>query len=277
MQIPAIIPIRFDNFKVPGKDMVTKPDWHKYYPAEENELSNWALRSVLIINNYKKILIDTGFGNKQNANFFESFYLNGNFSLSKQLADIGLTTDDITDVILTHLHYDHCGGCLLKNNGKIFPAFPQATLWISRQQWDTAQNPSEKEAGSFLPENINFLPNHYPITFIEEEGSYLPGIYFKIANGHTIGQIIPVIHLKNRSFLFGADLFPSSAHLTPEVNMTYDMDAELATQEKKAFLTECLKSNYTIIFQHGIYIEACTLKRQNSEIVPDKNVKICQT
>ncbi len=276
MQTPGIYLIRFDNFKVPGEEMITKPDWPKYYPAEENHLSNWALRSVLIINNYKKILIDTGFGNKQSDGFFQSFYLNGNFSSSKQLADLGLTNANITDVVLTHLHFDHCGGCLLKDNDTIIPAFPKATLWFSKQQWDSAQHPNEKEVSSFLTENINPLPDHYPINFIKEEGSYLPNIYFKMANGHTAGQIIPIIQIKNKTFLFGADLYPSSAHLSPDINMAYDVDADLAAKEKESILDECLANQHIIIFQHGLYIESCTLKRQNEKIVGDRIVKLKQ-
>jgi len=261
---------------VPGEEMITMPDWSRYYPADENHLSNWALRSVLITNSYKKILIDTGFGNKQSDEFFKSFYLNGNFSSSKQFADLGLTNADITDVVLTHLHFDHCGGCLLKNNDTIIPAFPKATLWISKQQWDSAEHPTEKEASSFLPENINPLPDYYPITFIEEEGSYLPGIYFKLVNGHTAGQIIPIIRIKDKTFLFGADLFPSSAHLSPDINMVYDIDAGLAAKEKENILKECLANQHIIIFQHGLYIEGCTLKCQNDKILPDKVIKLKQ-
>jgi glyoxylase-like metal-dependent hydrolase (beta-lactamase superfamily II) len=269
----GIYPIRFDNFKVPGEEMITKTDWPKYYPAE-NQLSNWALRSVLIINSYKKILIDTGFGNKQNNEFFQSFYLNGNFLLSKQLTDLGLTNADITDVVLTHLHFDHCGGCLLKDEDTIVPAFPKATLWISKKQWDSAQHPTEKEADSFLPENIQPLPNYYPVNFITEEGSYLPNIFFRFANGHTAGQIIPVIRVKDKTYLFGADLFPSSAHLNPEVNMGYDIDPELATKEKEKFLIECLSNQDIIIFQHSLYVESCSLKRLNNKIMIDKTLNL---
>ena len=273
MSITKLYPIRFDNFKVPGEEMITKPNWQKYYPAE-GALTNWALRSVLIVTEHQKILIDAGFGNKQSEEFFKTFQLNGNFSLTRQLADINLSHSDITDVLLTHLHFDHCGGCLIKKNDEIIPAFPNASLWISKLQWESAQHPVEKEADSLLPENINPLPNHYPVNFIEEEGGYIPGLYFKLVHGHTAGQIVPVIHIQNKAFLFGADLFPSSAHLEPNVNMSYDIDAELATKEKEQILEECLINKYTIIFQHSLYIECCTLKKQRNQIVPDKTFQL---
>ena len=273
MSITKLYPIRFDNFRVAGEDMITKPDWQKYYPAD-GILTNWALRSVLIVTEHRKILIDAGFGNKQSAEFFKPFQLNGDFSLTTQLAAINLSNSDITDVLLTHLHFDHCGGCLLRKNGEIIPAFPNASIWISKLQWESAQHPVAKEAESFLPENINPLPDNYPVNFIEEEGSYMPGLYFKLVHGHTAGQIVPVIYIQNKAFLFGADLFPSTAHLEPDVNMSYDVNAELATKEKQQMLEECFINKYTIIFQHSLYIESCTLKKQHSQIVPDKTFRL---
>jgi glyoxylase-like metal-dependent hydrolase (beta-lactamase superfamily II) len=269
MSITKLYPIRFDNFRVAGEEMITKPDWQKYYPAD-GVLTNWALRSVLIVTEHRKVLIDAGFGNKQSEAFFKTFQLNGNFSLTSQLAAINLSGSDITDVLLTHLHFDHCGGCLLRKNNEIIPAFPNASLWLSKIQWESAQNPGAKEADSFLPENINSLPDHYPVNFIEEEGGYMPGIIFKLVHGHTAGQIIPVIHIQNKICLFGADLFPSTAHLEPDVNMSYDINEELATKEKEQILEECALNNYIIIFQHSLYIECCTVKKQHGKVVLDK-------
>jgi glyoxylase-like metal-dependent hydrolase (beta-lactamase superfamily II) len=274
MPLTKIFPIRFDNFKVPGDEMISKPDWEKYYPANDGKLANWALRSLLVVTGNRKILIDTGFGNKQDEGFFRPFHLNGDFSLAGQLARHGLYAGDITDVILTHLHFDHCGGCLLKEKDAIIPVFPKATLWVSKQQWESALHPVEKEVGSFLPENIIPLPDYYTVNFIEQEGSYLPNIYFKLVHGHTVGQIIPLVHVQDKIYLFGADLFPSTAHLDPGVNMAYDIDAGLATKEKEQSLTECLSNRHVIIFQHSLYIEACTLKQQTGRVVLDKIIKV---
>ncbi len=262
-----IIPVYFSNFMTPGNEMVftQTQDWRKLYPSDGNGLTNWALRSIVVIKGESVILFDTGFGNKQSAEFFSQFYLNGDFTTDEQLSKHGLSVNDITDVVLTHLHFDHCGGCLLKENGSVGKAFPNAHLWISQKQWDTAMNPSEKEKESFLEENIKPLTEHYPVRFVDE-GSYLPGIYFKLVNGHTQGQIIPIIRHKDKTYVFAADLFPSSIHIDPAVNMIYDMDIPLVAKEKQQMLEECLANNYVLIFQHGMHIEACTLERKKNEI-----------
>jgi glyoxylase-like metal-dependent hydrolase (beta-lactamase superfamily II) len=253
-----IFAVYFNSFVVPGADMVVAPgkDWRKLYPAYNHDYSKWALRSLIVSKGGSVVLFDTGFGNKQPESFFEPFQLEGDYCINQQLAEIGLTKNDITDVVLTHLHYDHCGGCLLKENNNIVAAFPKAKLWISSSQWENAMNPSEEEKESFLDENIKPLSDFYPIQFVEE-GSYLPGIYFKITNGHTKGQIVPLIKLEQDSLLFGADLFPSSAHLDPDVNMFYDLDGEVAKAEKQTILDECIRNKYSIVFQHGLFIEAC--------------------
>ena len=262
-----IFPVYFNSFVVPGSAMVVSPgkDWRKFYPAFGTDLSKWVLRSLIVVKGGSVVLFDTGFGNKQPDSFYEPFHLEGDYKIDAQLAEIGLSKNDITDVVLTHLHYDHCGGCLLKEGNKIVPAFPRAKLWISSVQWETALNPSEEEKESFLEENIKPLTDYYSIQFVEG-GSYLPGIYFKIADGHTRGQIIPLIKLNQGSLLFGADLFPSSAHLDPEINMAYDVDRAHAKKEKHRILDECISNNYVIAFQHGLFIEACTVSRMKGQV-----------
>lgn len=270
-----IYPIRFENFKVCGEEMITKKDWHKYYPSKDGKLTNWALRSVLFEKGGRKILIDTGFGNMPSNEFLAQFHLNGGFSLEKQFSEFGLKPADIDDIILTHLHFDHCGGCLSTEGDSVVSTFPNATLWISQQQWDTALNPKDNEIDSFHSATIAALKDNYKINFIQEEGGYLPGVLFQLVHGHTAGQIIPVIRMKDKTFLFGADLFPSSAHLDPHVNMVYDIIPELTVCEKENFLNQIVDNHYYVIFQHGLYIECCSLKRQKETIVIDKTFKIC--
>jgi glyoxylase-like metal-dependent hydrolase (beta-lactamase superfamily II) len=269
-----IFPIYFNSFVVSGADMVAShdTDWRKLYPETGNGLSSWALRSLLVVKGDSIILFDTGFGNKQDFSFFRPFQLEGEYRLDRQLEEIGLSRNDITDVVLTHLHYDHCGGCLLNEGGHIVSAFPQAQLWISSRQWENWKNPLEQEKDSLLDENIRPLPDYYPIRFVEEEGSYLPGIYFKMAHGHTKGQIIPIVRMGRNNLLFGADLFPSSVHLDANVNMIYDMDIQQTITEKQAMLEECIRNSYIIAFQHGLYIQACTvsLTKKGLEVLPLK-------
>lgn len=268
MSSTQIFPIYFSQFVVPGEAMVVSPygNWKELYPVAGNGLSKWALRSLIVVNGKTVTLIDTGFGNKQPASFFEPFCLEGDYNPDTQLKQVGLSRNDITDVVLTHLHYDHCGGCLFKENDKIVVAYPKAKLWISSAQWENALDPLPEEKDSFLDENIKPLQNYYPVEFVEE-GEYIPGIYFRIVNGHTRGQIIPLIKLDNGYLLFGADLFPSSAHLHPDVNMAYDMDVAQAKKEKQQILEECIRNDYTIFFQHGLDMEACKISRKESEIV----------
>jgi glyoxylase-like metal-dependent hydrolase (beta-lactamase superfamily II) len=268
-----VFPVYFNSFVVPGAAMVVAPgkDWRKFYPAYNTDFSKWVLRSIIVVKGGSVVLVDAGFGNKQPASFFEPFQLEGDYALDSQLEEIGLSRNDITDVVLTHLHYDHCGGCLIREGNKIVPAFPKAKLWVSEKQWETAMNPSEEEKESFLDENILPLKDFYNIQFVDE-GGYLPGIYFKIANGHTRGQIIPLIKLNEGSLLFGADLFPSSAHLDPEINMAYDTDRTQAKKEKQQILDECIRNNYVVAFQHGLFIEAAKVNRVKgqTEVAPVK-------
>lgn len=276
MKNNQLFPIRFDNFKVDAADMLCGIDFKNQYPVEASGLTNWALRSLLIRQDNRNILIDTGFGNKQDSNFFEQYHLNGNFSLQLQLQEIGLSAADITDVVLTHLHFDHCGGCLLKNDGDIAPTFPNAKLWITQIQWDAAINPDPREKDSFLPENISPLPTYYDIRFVQGNDAFSENINFNIVNGHTKGQLIPIIKCGRQSFLFGGDLFPSSVHIDPGMNMSYDMDINTAICEKSDMLEYCLDNNIFIIFQHGLYVECCSLKRYKSRIVVDQIYKIQQ-
>jgi glyoxylase-like metal-dependent hydrolase (beta-lactamase superfamily II) len=261
--------IHFNQFSVPGADMIDCPGkhWSSLYPGTDNGLSKWALRSLLVKTANSLILFDTGFGNKQPASFFEPFQLEGDFLPDRQLQQYGFTRNDITDVVLTHLHYDHCGGCLLNEKGNIVRTYPRAQLWISARQWQNALNPLEKEKESFLPENFQALPDLYPVRFIEEEGSILPGTYFRLVDGHTAGQIIPLIRLGSQNILFGADLFPSSVHLDPQINMVYDIDPHQAIREKSEMLEECINNRWIIIFQHGTDMTACTVSLVNNEKV----------
>lgn len=271
-----IYPVRFENFMVPGEDMVSKKNWTKFYPSEDGQLTNWALRSILFEKGGRKILVDTGFGNMPSADFLSTFRLNGGFMLHDQLQGLNLSPSDIDDIILTHLHFDHCGGCLTRVGESVAPTFPNATLWISQKQWDIALNPGEKEADSFLSDHVAQLKDHYRINFVTEEGGYLPGVMFQFVHGHTGGQIIPIIRVNDKTFIFGADLFPSSAHLDPTVNMAYDVIPELAACEKENYLNQIVANNYYVIFQHGLFIEGCTLKRQAGNVVIDKTFKISE-
>jgi len=262
-------------FKLDGGAMfgvVPKSIWNKLNPADENNMCNWAMRSLLIEEDGKLILIDNGMGDKQDAKFFSHYFLNGEDSLDKSLAKHGFGKDDITDVILTHLHFDHCGGSIDRVNGKLVPAFKNAIYWSDENHWKWATQPNDREKASFLKENILPIQESGQLRFVNggssmEKGeiqsrssSIIPQLSFKIVNGHTEGMLLPVIKYKEKTIVFAADLIPAVAHIPMPYVMAYDMFPLTTLQEKKSFLNEALENNYILFFEHDPKIECCNLQ-----------------
>lgn len=257
--------IHTGNFKLDGGAMfgvVPKVLWQRNYPADENNLCNWAMRSLLIEQDDRKILIDTGIGNKQSSKFFSHFHLNGPHSLETSLAQIGLDAKDITDVIHSHLHFDHCGGSVKWNDEKsgYTLTFPNATYWAGKEQWEWAIDPNDREKPSYLTENLLPMQESGQLRFIEDEGLLFPDVEIKFFHGHTRGQIIPHIHYHGHTLVFMADLLPSTAHIPLPYIMAYDIDPLKTLEEKKRFFTEALKDKYILFFEHDLNTECCTLK-----------------
>jgi len=241
--------------------VVPKSLWAEKYPANEKNFCNLSMRCMLIITEDRKILIDTGIGNKQDEKFFRYYYLNGTDSLNGSLEKAGLTYFDITDVVLTHLHFDHCGGSVEYNDDNIpAPAFKNATYWISRQQWEWAETPNQREKSSFLPENFVPVKKKGQLQYINENFELVPGVELRLFNGHTDGQIIPFIKYNNKTIVFTGDLIPTSAHVPLSWICAYDTKPLEAFDEKKRFLEEALENNYTLFFEHDINVECCNLK-----------------
>ncbi len=267
--------IETGNLKLDGGAMfgvVPKVLWQKLYPADENNLANWAMRCMLVETDNRKILIDTGMGDKQSAKFFSYYYPNGNDTLEKSLKKNGFNFEDITDVILTHLHFDHVGGAVKYNNNReLVPTFPNATCHISKTHWDLAVNPNRREKASFLPENFLPLQKHNCLNLIKEEGEIIPGIEVKIYNGHTVGQMIPYITFKDKKIVFGADLFPSTAHIPMPYIMGYDTQPLITLKDKERFFREAINENQILFFEHDLYNECCSLE------MTEKGVKVKNT
>jgi len=251
-------------FKLDGGAMfgvVPKVIWQKTNPADENNLCSWAMKSLLVQTEDRLILIDNGIGNKQKESFYAHYFLHGNDSLIGSLNKYGFSPDDITDNVLTHLHFDHAGGGIIRSKDSLGyePLFKNASFWVSRTQWENALQPNDREKASFFEENLLPMQLSGKLNFIEDEGELFPDFYVKIFNGHTIGQVIPYINYKGKTIIFGADLIPSSGHIPLPYIMSYDMYPAVTLNEKKKFLDEVVESNSIIFFEHDYYNECCNL------------------
>ena len=258
--------IETGNFKLDGGAMfgvVPKVMWQKLYTADENNLCNWAMRCLLVEDGERKILIDTGIGTKQDEKFLRHYYLNGDDTLEKSLNKAGFSYEDITDVVLTHLHFDPVGGAVYKNEeGELKCTFPNATYHISKAQWDWATKPNRREKASFLKENIFPMKenNQLHIVDIEEEGELFTNFEVRIFNGHTDGQIIPIINYNGRKIAYMGDLLPAVAHIPMPYIMGYDTKPLITLKDKDRFFKEAIEQNFTLFFEHDIYNECCTLQ-----------------
>jgi glyoxylase-like metal-dependent hydrolase (beta-lactamase superfamily II) len=266
-------------FKLDGGAMfgvVPKSIWQKTNPADENNLCSWALRCLLIQNGNRLILIDNGVGDKQDAKFFGHYYLHGNDSLHQSLNFHGFSTDDITDVFLTHLHFDHCGGSIKWNNDKTAfePVFKNAIYWSNDKHWEWATKPNKREKASFLKENILPIQESGQLKFIENEGEWIPGISVLFVHGHTEAMMIPHIKYKNKILAYMADLLPSIGHIPIAYVMGYDTRPLLTLDEKEKFMNEAVEKNYVLFFEHDPLNECCTVKQTEKGIRLDRIFKL---
>ncbi|MDN5351021.1 MAG: hypothetical protein PWQ54_2417 [Bacteroidales bacterium] len=259
-----LIPIETGNLKLDGGAMfgvVPKVLWQKVYPCDENNLCNWAMRCLLVVDGDRRILIDNGIGNKQDENWLKHYHLNGDDTLESSLKAAGYNPGDITDMVITHMHFDHCGGSVNFNADKTGYelAFPNATYWTSRQQFDWATNPNRREEASYLKENILPIQESGQLRLIEQEGEYIPNITFKLYNGHTEGQVIPHIRYQGKTVVFMADLMPSTVHIPMPWIMAYDTKPLETLKDKERFYAEALAEDYILFFEHDLYNQACVL------------------
>lgn len=259
------------NFKVDGGAMfgvVPKVLWSKVYSSDENNLIVLTLRSLVIETDKHVILVDTGWGDKQDEKFFRHVYLHGGEGLTEGLSRRGYKPEDITDVVLTHLHADHCGGGVKRNEGGAGYelTFPEATYHVSRTQWEWAVKNNVREADSFLDENIIPIMDSGHLNLVDEEGELFPGFSVKICYGHTPGLMIPVIKYKDKTLVYTGDLIPTVAHIPVIWNMSYDIESLKTIEEKEKILEEALNGGYILVFQHDEYIECCTLEMTSKGI-----------
>jgi len=266
-----IYPIQTGNFKLDGGAMfgvVPKTIWQKTNPADSNNMIDMGMRSLLIEDGQRLILIDTGMGNKQSDKFFGYYYQFGNFSLDTSLATYGFHRDDITDVFLTHLHFDHCGGSIQWNKDKTGyePAFKNANFWSNQEHWNWAVSPNPREKASFLKENILPIQESGQLNFITENSLQQVGFDVLKMDGHTEKQMLPKISYQGKTIVFVADLLPTIGHIPVPYVMGYDTRPLLTIKEKEAFLTEAADNQYFLFLEHDAYSEICTVQHTSKGV-----------
>jgi glyoxylase-like metal-dependent hydrolase (beta-lactamase superfamily II) len=258
-------------FKLDGGAMfgvVPKKLWDKLNPADANNMCTWAMRCLLIETGDRKILVDTGMGNKQSDRFRSHFEPHGPYDLMKSLNEKGIQDEDITDVFLTHLHFDHAGGAMKLEDGKIIPSFPNAVYWTNKRHFNWAKDPNPREKASFPKENFIGLEEANVLKYINvgNREEWLPGIKIHYFHGHTEAMMAPEITLENgKSYVFCADLMPSSYHIRMPYVMSYDIRPLITLKEKKEFLEYAINKELYLIFEHDPKFECGQVRKDNKE------------
>jgi glyoxylase-like metal-dependent hydrolase (beta-lactamase superfamily II) len=265
--------IETGNFKLDGGAMfgvVPKQIWNKINPADDNNLCSWAMRCLLVEDGDRLILIDNGIGNKQDEKFFGHYHLHGNATLDGSLAAHGFHRDDITDVFLTHLHFDHCGGSIIRQGDTLVPAFSKATYWSNEKHWEWAVSPNDREKASFLKENIIPIQQSGQLKFVAQPhhqdidrlplADFSENFQVRFTCGHTESMMLPQLTYKDRTIVFMADLLPSAGHIPIPYVMAYDMFPLTTLGEKKRFLTEAAENQFILFFEHDAQRECCELE-----------------
>ncbi len=243
--------------------VVPKSIWNKSNPADENNMCSWAMRCLLVESGDRLILIDNGIGDKQDAKFFSYYYLHGDASIEKSLKAAGFGFDDITDVFLTHLHFDHCGGSVRYADAaktKLELTFKNANYWSNASHWKWATEPNPREKASFIKENILPIQESGHLKFIDQPGEFIPGFEVCFVNGHTEAMMLPLIKYKEKKILYLADLVPSAGHIPIPYVMGYDVRPLETLREKTELLGRAAKEDWVLFFEHDSVNECCRVE-----------------
>ncbi len=259
-----LYPILTSRFKLDGGAMfgiIPKTLWERKMPSDALNRIQMVTRSLLLVSENKRILIDTGNGDKWQEKFKKIYEIDTkSVGLDSSLAETGFTPEDITDVFCTHLHFDHIGGNTKIEDGKIVPLFSNAKYWMNQVNWDVANSPSEKDQGSFMQDDWAVLAENDMINFVNDTEQFLPSIDLIISNGHTPGMMLPVISDNNNTLVYGADLIPTSAHIPLPWVMAYDVQPTVTIKEKNKLYRDAVNNNWILFFEHDPDIAACTIQ-----------------
>ena len=272
--------IETSEFALDGGAMfgiIPKPIWEKEVSSDSLNRVGMVTRSLLLCSDDKKILIDTGNGTKWEEKYRDIYNIDtSRFNIEASLRKYGFCTDDITDVICTHLHFDHAGGNTKIVNGKIVPTFPNAIYWVTKENWELANHPSQKDAGSFIEYDWKVLAQNEMINIIDGNESFISGIDCYLTHGHTAGLLHPVISDGSQTLFYGSDIFPLAAHISIPWVMAYDIQPVLTTKEKQALLPKMQDEEWILFFEHDPNIQACTVHKDGKHYRMKEQVLISE-
>jgi len=260
-----------DRWKMDGGvafGVVPKSLWSKVYPADDNNMNDIVTRCLLVSQSDRHILFDTGLGNKRDPKYYAHRFRNEEKLLLTTLAGKELAAEDITDIVFTHLHDDHVGGATFRDkvSEEPVPLFPNADYWCTKAQWEWALNPNKREGAAYFKDNLQPLLDTGRLNFVQEQEDWIPRISFRMMNGHTMGQIIPIIDFNNMKLVFVADFIPTTAHIPISYVPSVDIQPLVTMTEKEKFLNEAADNGYVLMFQHDAYNECCTVQRSEKGV-----------
>ncbi len=274
--IKNLYSIETGNFKLDGGAMfgvVPKAIWKKTNPADDLNMIDMAARSLLIETTTSLILIDAGLGDKQDEKFFSHYHRWGEYSIDNSIKKAGFSSGDVTDVFFTHLHFDHCGGAIIRKGNRLIPRFKNANFWVNKGHWEWANSPNSREKASFLPDNILPLKESGKLNFIDASEKPL-GFDILTVNGHTEKMMLPILEFKSRTIVFVSDLIPTSGHVRVPFIMGYDTRPLQTLREKESFLEKAAKDKFLLFLQHDVKNEIIDIKKENNKFKLNKTFKL---
>lgn len=255
--------------------IIPKPVWEKKVSADEFNRVNMVTRSLLLVSDEKKILIDTGNGTKWEEKYKQIYDINTDqYNIEKSLGKYGFSSEQITDVICTHMHFDHIGGNTKIKSGEVVPTFPNAKYWISEENWKLANHPSQKDAGSFIEHDWKVLAENQMIEIIDGREPFIEGIDTIVTHGHTPGLLHPIVSDGSNKLFYGADIFPMVAHIPIPWVMAYDVQPVVTMEEKQKLLQKMEREDWILFFEHDPHIQACTVHKDGKHYKLNKEIKI---